>query len=129
MDYVRKRNLILITALVYTIFACNYVLLCKKNTGVVNLIECFNSIIVKQKLRLPAVVKNPSQQNIPVANQFLSRPRVIINRVTLPDLSIVAIAFLLLFTFLIKRERFFLLGTLLSISPSPGIIFLRNLRI
>ena len=124
-----KRILILTTALIYTIFACNYVQLCKRNTGIVNLFECFNLPIAKPSTSIPLILKSPSHQNTPVSTNFLSRPRVIITRMASPDFSIVAITFLLLFTFLVKKERFLLISTPFSIEPSPGIVFLRNLRI
>ena len=125
-----KRILILITALVYIVFACNYVLLCKRNTGVVNLFECFNLPAAKSGSSVPLLLKSPSHQNTPVSTNFLSRPRVIITRMASPDFSIVAISFLLLFTLFVKKEQFFLLiSTPFSIEPSPGIVFLRNLRI
>lgn len=130
MDCVRKRNLILITALVYTIFACNYVLLCKRNIRVLNLVECFNLLTAKQNSGVSLVLKDPSHQNTPVSTQFLSRPRVIITRIGSPDFSIISITFLLLFTFLLKKEQFFLsIGTPFSIDSSPDIISLCNLRI
>ncbi len=130
MGCVRKRNLILITALVYIIFACNYVLLCKRNIRVLNLVECFNLLTAKQNSGAPLLLKGSSHQNTPVSTQFLSRPRVIITRIASPDFSIVAITFLLLFTFLVKKEQFFLLiSTPFSIDSSPDIIFLRSLRI
>jgi hypothetical protein len=130
MNCVRKRNLILITALVYTIFACNYVLLCKRNIRVLNLVECFNLLSAKPNADVPLLLKGPSHQNTPVSTQFLSRPRVIITRIASPDFSVVAITFLLLFTFLVKKEQFFLLiNTPFSIDTSPDIISLRSLRI
>ena len=119
MDCVLKRILILTTALVYTIFACNYVLLCKRNTGVVNVFECFSLPAAKQGPGVPMVLKSPSHQNTPVSSNFLSRPRVIITRMASPDFSIVAITFLLLFTFIVKKEQFFLLiSTPFSIRPN-----------
>jgi len=130
MDCVRKRNLILITALVYTIFACNYVLLCKRNIRVLNLVECFNLVAAKPNSGVPLLLKEPSHQNTPVSTQFLSRPRVIITRIISPDFSIVTITLLLLFTFLVKKEQFFLfINAPFSIDSGPDIIFLRSLRI
>jgi hypothetical protein len=130
MDCVKKRNLILITALVYTIFACNYVLLCKRNIRVLNLVECFNLLAAKPNPGASMLLKGPSRQNTPVSTQFLSRPRVIITRIASPDFSVVAISFLLPFTFLVKKQQYFLfISTPFSIDTSPDIIFLRSLRI
>lgn len=128
MSVVLKRNLILITALVYTAFACSYVLLCSRDARVVNLFDCFYSSVSKPKAT--QLIKRSPTNRVPLSHKFLSRPRVVTNKTAYLDFSIVAITFLSLFIFFAKKEQSFLLISTLSLfDPCPGIIFLRNWRI
>ena len=83
-----KRNLILITTLVYLVFACNYVLLCKRNTSVINLLECFYSQKSQPKT-LPSTISSANQRRH--IHNFLSRPRVINNPVFSIKFSLIII--------------------------------------
>ena len=130
MGCVLKKNLVLITALIYTIFACNYVFLCKRNIGFVNPIAGCNLPALIQSANKTLIIKGPSSQRLPVSNKFLSRPRVVINRLTLPDFSILAITFLLLFTLFAKKRQSFLFIDFSSYpNPRSGIVFFNNWRI
>lgn len=130
MSCMLKKNLVLITALIYTIFACNYVLLCKRNISFVKPIAGCNLSTLIQSANKTLIIKGPSSQRLPVSDKFLSRPRVVTNRLTLPDFSILAITFLLLFTPFVKKRQSFLFIDFFSFpNPCPGIIFLGNWRI
>ena len=130
MSHSVRRVLVLIMALVYTIFACNYMLLCKRNISVVNLVRGRYSLVSKQRAGTIPIIKNSSSQRPPVSNKFLSKPRVITNRLNLPDFSILAFTFLLLFTlFAKKRQSFFVIDFLSYPDRCPGIVFFGNWRI
>jgi hypothetical protein len=130
MSCALKKNLVLITALIYIIFACNYVLLCKTNIGIIKPIPRYNSPISVQGANTTLIIKGSSSQRLPVSNNFLSRPRIVTNRLTLPDFSILATTFLLLFTLFVKKRQSFLFINFFS-SPAyfPGIMFFCNWRI
>jgi hypothetical protein len=88
-----KRNLILITALVYLVFACNYVLLCRRNTRVINLMECF----YPQKSQIKtthSTISSANQRHL--LHNFLSRPRVISNPIFSIEFSLTIITLLFL---------------------------------
>jgi hypothetical protein len=130
MSCALKKNLVLITALIYTIFACNYVLLCKRNIGIVNPVPCCNSLVSIQSANTTLIIKESSSQKLPVSDKFLSRPRVVTNRLALPDFSILAITFLLLFTLVVeKRQSFLFLDFFAYPNACPGIVFFGNWRI
>jgi hypothetical protein len=130
MSYTLKKNLVLITALIYIIFACNYVLLCKKSIGIVNPVPVYNLPVSIQSANTTPIIKESSPRRLPVSNKFLSRPRVLTNRLTLPDFSILAITFLLLFTPFVKKRPCFSFTVFFSHpNPCPGIIFFGNWRI
>jgi len=130
MNRTLKNFLVLITALVYTIFACNYVLFCKRNPGIVRLVPAHNPVVSKQGNNTIQMIRGASSQEFPVSHKFLSRPRVVTNRFILPDFSILAFIFLLLFTLFEKKRRSFLAVDFFSYpDPCPGIIFFHNWRI
>jgi len=120
-----KRNLVLLTALIYMIFACSYVLLCRRDTSVVNLVDCFYSFTSKQNVS--PVIKSPIPHS-PIANKFLSRPRVVFNRPVLLSFVLTAVTILSFFVF-----SFLNYTALIIVSTShfkcPGIVFLRSWRI
>jgi Na+/melibiose symporter-like transporter len=94
-----RRNLILITAIVYMIFACSYVLFCRRNVRIVNVIDCFNSSSSKQNINTLSIEKSSSTNHSPFSHVFLSRPRVISNRSVSLNFSLIIITFLFLFTY------------------------------
>jgi hypothetical protein len=99
MNYPLKRYLILVLTLVYMIFACSYVLFCHRNTGIINLPDYFKSNSSKQKITITPVIKSSSTNHSPFSHTYLSRPRVISNRVALINFSLIIITLLFLFTF------------------------------
>ena len=130
MSCTLKKILVLVIALVYTIFACNYVLFCKRNTSVLSAVPAYNSLASKQGGNTAQIIRGSSSQELPVSHKFFSRPRVVTNRPTLPDFSILAFTFLLLFTVFEKKHQSFFAPTFFSRpDPCPGIIFLHNWRI
>jgi hypothetical protein len=130
MGCARRKILVLIIALIYTIFACNYVLFCKQDSGVVSSIPVYSSLAAKQAGNTAQIIRASSSQEFPVSHKFLSKPRVVTNRLTLPDFSILAFTFLLLFTLFEKRRQSFVAANLFSYTdPCPGIIFFHNWRI
>jgi hypothetical protein len=130
MSCTLKKNLVLITALIYIIFACNYVLLCKRNIGIGKPIPSFNSAVSIQLTNTILIIKESSSQRLPVSGKFLLRPRVVTNRPILPDFSLLATTFLLLFILFVKKGQPFLF---IDFFPAPnlfpGIIFFCNWRI
>jgi hypothetical protein len=99
MNYPLKRYSILVLTLVYMIFACSYVLFCHRNTRLVNLSDCFNSLSSKQKITITPIIKSSSTNHSPFSHTFLNRPRVISNRVALINFSLIVVTLLFLFTF------------------------------
>jgi hypothetical protein len=130
MDCARRKILVLITTLVYTIFACNYVLFCKRNIGAVSPNMAYSTLVAKQAGNVAEIIRGISSQGLPVSHKFLSKPRVVTNRLTLPDFSILALTFLLLFTLFEKKRQSFFAADIFSYPhPCPGIIFFQNWRI
>lgn len=99
MNYPLKRYSILVLTLVYMIFACSYVLFCHRNTRVINLSDCFNSLSSKQKITITPIIKSSSSNHSPFSHTFLSRPRVISNRLALINFSLIIVTLLFLLTF------------------------------
>jgi hypothetical protein len=66
----KKQSVILLVSCVYLVFSCLYVLLCNKNTATINLLKINHPAVKQAKLRRGGV-----------SVKFLSRPRVIVNRI------------------------------------------------
>ncbi|MDB5144803.1 MAG: hypothetical protein JWQ66_3516 [Mucilaginibacter sp.] len=125
-----KKGLVLVIITVYTLFACSYVSLCRRNTEVINLLKCLHLLTASQNASISPVIKNPGHPGYPVTPLFLSRPRVVINKVSLPNLSAVLIIVLLGFDFLSSKMQYLLfVYSPVSKNSCPGIIFLRSRRI
>jgi hypothetical protein len=93
-------------------------------------VPVYNWLVSKQVSNATQIIKRSSTQELPVSHKFLSRPRVVTNRLTLPDFSILAFIFLLLFVlFEKKRQSFLATGFFSYTDPCPGIIFFHNWRI
>ena len=109
MNYPLKRYSILVLTLVYMIFACSYILFCHRNTRVVNLSDCFNSLSSKQKITItPTIkIKSSSTNHSPFSHTFLSRPRVISNRLALINFSLIIVTLLFLLTFFNFKNQSF----------------------
>jgi hypothetical protein len=84
----KNKNFVLILCIIYLFFACFYVFLCQKNNNIVSLFDTIVS--THQKLALKPTTKNHS------SIKFLSRPRVIVNRITNPSFAFF-ISFCILF--------------------------------
>jgi hypothetical protein len=105
MDVVLKRNLILLTTVIYLFFACSYVLLCKRDNGVINLFSCFYSTVSGVKTSTSPIIKTASANPSPLSHKFLSRPRVVINRLLLANFAVVAIVLLSVFNLNLSSKR------------------------
>jgi len=130
MDNTIKRNAVLVTILVYLVFACNYVVLCKRETSVVNLFNCFHSPNTLQKKSAPEVVKKSASPGKSTFPKFLSRPRVISTKTVNHNLSQSISVLLFVFAFFAItnclshyiKNKFFLL-------PSSRLIYYCSWRI
>ena len=107
-----KKNLILLIALIYLVFACDYVLFCRRDTSVVNMFGCFYSPKSQIKTTPSQEVKISSVNKRQLLHTFLSRPRVINNTPFSIKFSLVIITLLFLFTYSNLKDK--------------SLVFLRN---
>lgn len=116
----------MLTTICYLFFACNYVILCKRNNQLVNLIDCFLDTAAKLQAGMNPVFKPIEKQKFPSAFKFLSRPRVISNEIAAFNLAV----FALILSFIAPISRFTKAPSLRYVSCSyPGMPFYRNWRI
>jgi hypothetical protein len=130
MNYPLKKYLILVLTLIYMIFACSYVLFCHRNSRIIKLSDCFNSLSSKQKTTITPLIKSSSTNHSPFSHTFLSRPRVISNRVALINFSLTIVTLLFFFTFFnLKNLSFSFLRYKYSSYPHTDIRFYQCWRI
>ncbi|MBB3055503.1 hypothetical protein [Mucilaginibacter gotjawali] len=88
-------------------------------------------IFAKQGGKPAAPVDAIASKKGPVRSKFLSRPRVITQKMAAPDFSAVAFLFLLLFTvfFSFPKQNLLFLPIFSLPDPYPGIVFFNNWRI
>jgi len=125
-----KKSLVLLIAVIYTVFACNYVAFCNRNTTTINLLQSIKVIFTKQGVKTAEAINWFLAKKSQGKTKFLSRPRVINQKMPVVDFSVVASLFLLLFvTFSFSNHFFLFVNTFHQPNPYPGIVFLNNWRI
>jgi len=130
MSCALKKKLVLFVAVVYTVFACDYIVLCNRNTHTINLLQSINLVFAKKEIKISSVNKSSSTKKKTGKKGFLARPRVIIQKMGVPDFSIVTLLFLLLFSVcFFPTLNFLSVHSFRLANPYPGIIFFNNWRI
>ena len=120
-----RRNLVLITALIYLVFACSYVILCRRNTTIINLLDCFKFSASANVVK--GTIKIESQATSPISHKFLSRPRVVFKR-----FSVAAILTVIVPLWILSFCRTIYIGLPIAppvFNPSRRLVFLQNWRI
>jgi hypothetical protein len=93
MNFSLKKYSIFVFAAIYLLFACGYVLLCQRDTRLINMLDCFH----QQKATSNVVgSKNSSKPN---SAKFGVRPRVAFNKKLIAGFSFTVLLFSLLFSF------------------------------
>jgi hypothetical protein len=112
------------------VFACDYVLFCKRDTRVINILSFFSSFQSQQKAGNSQVIKSAPTHKTPLSYSFLSRPRVVIKQIAIIDFALMVIAFLTPFIFFSVKAQFSkIITTSPFFRPCPDIIFYQNWRI
>jgi len=99
MSFALRRNLILLTTLIYLVFACSYVVLCKRDNRTINLLSIFQCGSSHSKIAVAAEIKSACTNALPILNKFLIRPRVLFNRIQSTNFFLFAVTLLSIFIF------------------------------
>ncbi|MDP9080715.1 MAG: hypothetical protein M3O71_25140 [Bacteroidota bacterium] len=98
-----KRKLVLVTTIVYLLFACGYVAFCERDNHVINLLSLFSHKITQANNSSLSLKIGKVPGHKPGSVKFLSRPRVVDKKVQVPVFALLTFMVLLIF---INAERF-----------------------